>query len=250
MKVIKELKGHSGSQVLLIQDPDIRVRKIGNTARNLERYSVFEKLELPCPKIIQQSNDSYDMEYIACLDIKTYLSAHPVRPLSDFLISTITRLGQTNSNKDYTAAYQKKLATVDFTGLVFDRDQLISELPKILPSSDYHGDLTLENILWDIRHNRFVLIDPLTTDYDSYVFDLAKLRQDLSCHWFIRNESTQIKPKLQQLYEDLTVFDFIKNDCTLILMLLRVLAYAQGPDREYLINEANKLWKLSYPARA
>ena len=57
----------------------------------------------------------------------------------------------------------------------FTANELYAKLPKTLPSSEYHGDFTLENILYSLKDD-FVLIDPLTTEYDSYVFDLAKLR--------------------------------------------------------------------------
>jgi hypothetical protein len=145
--------------------------------------------------------------------------------------------------KDYSLVYKSKLEAVDFTGLNFNQQDLLDRLPQSLPSSNYHGDLTLENVIYDVNHQQFVLIDPLTTDYDSYVFDLAKLRQDITCHWFIRNDVTSIKPKLQNLFEELSVYDYFTDDSTLILMLLRVLPYLQGKDRDYVINEANKLWK-------
>ena len=243
MKLIKELRGHSGSQVLLIQDPDIRVRKIGNVDRNLERFQVLTKLGLPLPRLLGQDNDSYDMEYISNLDIKTYLNKNQTHHLADFLKKILDQLAQNSQVKDYTQVYQQKLDSVDFTGLIFTKESLIDRLPKQLPCSNYHGDLTLENVIYDVNHHNFVLIDPLTTDYDSYVFDLAKLRQDISCHWFIRNESTSIKSKLQNLFEELSVYDYFTDDSTLILMLLRVLPYLKGKDRDYVINEANKLWK-------
>jgi len=243
MKLIKELRGFSGSQVLLIQDPDIRVRKIGNVSRNLERYQSLSNLKLPLPKILSTGADSYDMEYIANLDIKTYLNKNQVHLLADFLKSTLDVLSENSAMKDYSSVYRAKLEAVDFTGLNFGQQDLLDRLPRSLPCSNYHGDLTLENVIYDVNHQTFVLIDPLTTDYDSYVFDLAKLRQDITCHWFIRNDVTSIKPKLQNLFEELSVYDYFTDDSTLILMLLRVLPYLQGKDREYVINEANKLWK-------
>lgn len=243
MKLIKELKGHSGSQILLVQDPDIRVRKIGNVDRNLERYQSLEKLNLPLPKILNKSNDSYDMEYIANLDVRTYLNKHQVHDLADFLKATIDKLAENSVTKDYLSVYKNKLSSVDFTGLNFTEEQLLDRLPQHLPCSNYHGDLTLENVIYDVNKSEFVLIDPLTTDYDSYIFDLAKLRQDISCYWFIRNDHTSIKPKLQNLFEELSVYEYFKDDSTLILMLLRVLPYLQGKDRAFIINEANKLWK-------
>jgi len=244
MSVIKELKGHSGSQVLLVQDQITFVRKIGNVDRNLERYLALSKLGLRVPNIIDQSVDSYDMEYIHNLDIKNYLFKNQIPDLFDFIKKTIIQLSVNSVDKDYTAVYYKKLKDIDFSNLVFTKEELIGQLPKILPSSEYHGDFTLENILYDIVDKDFVLIDPLTSDYDSYVFDLAKLRQDVDCKWFIRNDDVYIDPKLQNLSEELSQeFDTYANSYIVILMLLRVLPYAQGPDKDFIIKKANSLWK-------
>jgi tRNA A-37 threonylcarbamoyl transferase component Bud32 len=244
MKIIKELKGYSGSQVLLIHDRITFVRKIGNIERNLERYGALSSLGLNLPIIINRDINFYDMEYIPNLDIKNFLFKNQTHSLSDFIKNTVHKLSEHTTTKDYTEIYQQKLQGINFKGLVFDKDTLINKLPKILPSSEYHGDLTLENILYNVTKGEFILIDPLTTEYDSYVFDLAKLRQDIVCKWFIRKESSYIESKLQNLSEELELeFEHYSDPYLLILMLLRVLPYAQKEDQKFLIKEANKLWK-------
>jgi tRNA A-37 threonylcarbamoyl transferase component Bud32 len=244
MSVIKELKGHSGSQVLLVQDQITFVRKIGYVDRNLERYAALSKLGLRVPNILHQENDSYDMEFIHNLDIKNYLFKNQVQDLFSFIKNTIFQLSTNTVDKDYSEVYAKKLKNVDFTGLVFTREELISKLPVVLPSSEYHGDFTLENILYDIVQKDFVMIDPLTSEYDSYVFDLAKLRQDVDCKWFLRNDDVYIDPKLQNLSEELSAeFETYSNSYIVILMLLRVLPYTKGSDNDFIIKKANSLWK-------
>lgn len=243
MRIIKELKGHSGSQILLMQDQQVFVRKIGNVDRNLERYDSLVSLGLPLPNILARANDMYDMEYVQNLDIKNFLSKNQTHSLAEFIKGVIHTLSKNTYEKDYTDVIKNKLFNVDFTGLVFSKEALLERVPKVLPCSNYHGDLTLENILYDVHNAKFVLIDPLTTEYDSYVFDLAKLRQDIICKWFIRNDDIYIDPKLKNLSTELEEFEHYNNPYTLILMLLRVLPYVEGKDKEFIINEANKLWK-------
>lgn len=243
MRIIKELKGHSGSRVLLMHDQTTFVRKIGNVARNVERYTALSQLGLHFPKILSHDSTTLDLEYIPNLDIKNFLFKNQTHTLAQFIKDTIHKLSQDSYEKDYTDVFHSKLSTVDFTGLEFTKEQLLDKLPKLLPCSNYHGDLTLENILYNIHDGIFVLIDPLTTDYDSYVFDLAKLRQDIICKWFIRNDTLYIDPKLKTLSTELEKFEHYSNPYLLILMLLRVLPYATGKDKEFIINEANKLWK-------
>jgi len=120
---------------------------------------------------------------------------------------------------------------------------LISKLPKVLPSSIYHGDLTLENILY--TENGFFIIDPVTVEYDSYVFDIAKMRQDLQCNWFLRNCTINLSVKLQDLQNEiLRKFPVANNDCLLILMLLRVFLHTDNKDSNYLFlhKEIHGLW--------
>jgi hypothetical protein len=110
--------------------------------------------------------------------------------------------------------------------------------------SEYHGDMTLQNILYDANTKDFVLIDPLTTEYSSYVFDLAKLRQDITCKWFIRNEKVFFDPKLQVLDKMLSKYEHYGNDYLLILMLLRVLPYTKTvEDETFLKDKILLLWK-------
>ena len=78
-KVLRELKGHSNSKVSLVEDKGkIFVRKSGDISRNMERYSSLANTPLRMPRILEYRGDSYDMEYIPNLDIKSYLSKNSV----------------------------------------------------------------------------------------------------------------------------------------------------------------------------
>lgn len=245
-KVIKELKGHSNGKILLMQSDKLFVRKIGDVSRNIERYKTLHRLNLSLPEIYFIDDDIYDMEYISSLDIKTYLTKHQVGDLVAFIQNTIDTLADNSIDMNYTKVYEQKLAVFDFKKykLPFTSQQLIDRLPKILPKSHYHGDLTLENILYRMSDKKFMLIDPLTTEYDSYVFDMAKLRQDLVCGWFIRNDNVYFNTKLKLIADRLKTNRNFENDYILILMLMRVLPYTKtDSDREFLTKWIEKLWK-------
>jgi len=247
VKTLKELKGHSASHVSLMQDDDkIFVRKTGDIARNLERYDVLSNYNINLPKIYEIYGNYYDMEYISCLEMKKYLSFNKANKLVDFIQEIVYNLSKNTYEKDYTETYRNKLSKFDFTKfeMPFTADELIDKLPKILPASEYHGDFTLENILYDTKNDKFVLIDPLTTEFDSFVFDLAKLRQDLVCKWFIRNDVVYLDSKLYLIIDKLNNFVHNENHYLLILMLMRVLPYSTNEkDKEYLMREVRRLWK-------
>jgi hypothetical protein len=104
--------------------------------------------------------------------------------------------------------------------------------------------LTLENILK--TEDGFYLIDCVKTEYDSFIFDIAKLRQDLRCKWFLRNENIKLDVKLRDLEDKiLKSFPIATNNAFVILMLFRVLEHCEKNDSDYifLMREIRKLWE-------
>lgn len=226
-------------------DGKLFVRKIGAISRNVERMSALAE-DYPVPKIYRHSDITLDMEYIHGLDCKSYLKAHQPTKLAQFLISVLDKISADSVNKDYTDTYYAKLQEIDFSLLPFSAEQLIAKLPKNLPQSQYIGDLTLENII--CTDEGFYLIDCATIEYDSYIFDIAKLRQDLELGWFTRHsdlvlniKTNYIKQQLKERYPSALVDD--KN--LLILMLLRVYKHATvgSFEHDFLLKGIQQLWK-------
>lgn len=244
-KIIKELSGHSGSRVYLMKDENLFVRKIENVDRNHERLTVLYDAGYPVPKILDYTNQQLDMEYIHGLDMKNYLLHNTSTKLQMFLLDMIDCFAQNSVNKDYTKTYYQKLAWMDsHEGLPFTKEQLIDKLPKQLPMSIYHGDLTLENIIY--TDPGFHMIDAVTIEYDSWFFDIAKLRQDLECKWFLRHSDAKLDFKLQNIQDTLyECYPEAFDDNLLILMLLRVYLHTKEGDfeREFILREINRLWK-------
>ena len=242
-KILKELSGHSGSKIYLMQDEErLFVRKINNVERNYERMTALGG-HYRVPIIYNYDGTILDMEYIRGLDMRNYLIHNNVGPLINFICDSIDEFSNDSEYKDYTEIYHNKLSYLtDKEGLIFKKEQLIESLPKKLPQSTYHGDMTLENIIYS--NGNFTFIDPLTSDYDSYIFDIAKLRQDLECKWFIRKMNVNIDTKLQRIQDKLRRwYPDAFSDSILILMLLRVYPYCDEQDKQFIIKEANRLWK-------
>lgn len=245
--IITELKGFSGSCVYLMKDSNKTfVRKINNIDRNYERMIFLSNLGYNIPLIYNKDHCTLDIEYISGVDIKTYLKFNNIDKLLEFLLETIQSLASNSIDKDYTDIYIQKLSMIDFTFLPFTNLELLSTLPKILPSSNYYGDLTLENIIYS-QTGKFYLIDPVTIEYDSWIFDIAKLRQDLHCKWFLRNDNVYLHTKLNIIQQEIfNIFPQANNDYLLILMLLRVYRHATNNsfEQNFLLKEIHKLWKL------
>ena len=244
-QILKELIGFSGSKIFLIsRNKQLFVRKINNVDRNYERLTALYP-NYPVPKILSKFESTLDMEYIHGLDMINYLKNYSIDPFVDFASGIIKQFSTTTVLKDYTDVYHKKLQHVDFDNILFSKNDLLEKLPKLLPQSTYHGDFTLENIIYR-SDGKFFMIDCVTIEYDSWVFDIAKMRQDLECHWFIRKDRTLIDVKLQHIQDQLlSLFPEANNDYLLILMLLRVYVHTDtdSTERQFLTTEINRLWK-------
>jgi RIO-like serine/threonine protein kinase len=253
MTVVKLLKGFSGQSLQVIESPQGPfVRKWGSVDRNLPQLQQITQLGITTPRILGHTGDYFDMEYIQGLDMATYLLRGSAEDLLQQLIRVLSQLENTASGllKDYVPVYRAKLAHIDqqhwADQLPFTLDQLIDRLPRHLPQSCYYGDLTLENILYSTADGQFVMIDAVTIEYDSWVFDLAKLRQDISCGWFLRDSDSNLEAALNYLEQQLQQqWPQYWLDHCVILMLLRVLKYAEAHSREeiFLLEWINRLWK-------
>jgi hypothetical protein len=87
----------------------------------------------------------------------------------------------------------------------------------------------------------------MTSDYDSWIFDLAKMRQDSNCFWFIRSTEDKNLKKYLSIIDDKIVkkYPILKNNSLLILMLLRVYLYTKdgSEDQKFILKEIKRLWK-------
>jgi len=243
---IKELKGFSGSKVYLMKnDKGLFIRKMDNTDRNYIKLNELSK-DFNVPKIYSYNNNILDMQYIHGLDMKSYLSVRDTRRLTDFLIRILKYFSQNSQMRDYTETYVDRLKYIKLSGdIEFTKEELLEKLPKRLPQSNYFGDLTLENIIYG-EDGEFYLIDGMTSEYDSYIFDIAKLRQDLECKWFLRNTKLLLDVKVEAIQDKiLETFELANNNYILILMLLRVYRYTKSDslEEQFLIREMNRLWK-------
>ncbi len=248
MELIKEMSGHSGSKIFLMKDDKKTfIRKVYNIDRNYERQQCLYNLNLTVPKIYNKTKNVLDMEYINGLDMKTYLTLYGINDFIKFITELINLFSSKCIIKDYTDVYNIKLDWMrDNKELPFTKEELIARLPKELPSSTYHGDLTLENIIYSST-NKFYLIDCLQSEYDSWVFDVCKLRQDLKCNWFMRNNISNNLLHYTKIIDNTLIqkYNHLNDDNLLILMLLRVYPYTKvdSHDRFFILNEVKKLWK-------
>jgi tRNA A-37 threonylcarbamoyl transferase component Bud32 len=203
------------------------------------------------PEIYYISDDEIHMQYLNGIDMKTYIhnaNSDEIDNLINFIDSYIERSIQFKSSP-IMPNIVKKLKDIesrtDLTQLMFTTSELIKKLPSSGKVGLMHGDFTLENILF--YNNKFYFIDANPTDINAIEFDVNKIRQDLECLWFVRNESDIITYKIvcdKINFHLKNKWEFMNNNYILILMLLRILPYCtEDTTQNFLIKEINKLWQ-------
>lgn len=243
--VVKKFKGHSGAEINLVNDNGVLV--VAKTGLGIKRnFDQINKLSniLNLPKILSFDSNVLTMEYINGIDMIHYVINENLMLLINFLKSTYSTLNSyiINPAKDYLPVYEEKLYSVEW--LPATVGQIIDTLPRYLPQTLYHGDLTMSNILYDYNNSRFVLIDAVTTPFDSVHFDISKLRQDIDCEWFIRDQQLLISNKLFLIREHLaSCCQYYKNNSMAILSLLRVWSHSNAEEKLWLSKKIENLWK-------
>jgi tRNA A-37 threonylcarbamoyl transferase component Bud32 len=239
--MVVKLCGHSGAEVELI---DGRVHKSGRgVIRNYARMTSLGNL-IPQPRIIDYS-DSLVLEYIAGDNIADWLGNNQPHQLIKFIQSNIDILGEViiDPYKDYLPVYEARLNSALYLPTTIGN--IIDDLPRYLPQTQYHGDFTFDNII--AGSSGFVLIDAVDTDLDNIWFDLAKLRQDVDCGWFVRNRggvTDDLAIKLRLISGELSrKYRHYSNRSMAILALGRVWNYSTPEEQEWISTKMDMLWR-------
>jgi tRNA A-37 threonylcarbamoyl transferase component Bud32 len=252
--VIYNQRGFSGALVEIIEE-DIKytVKKTGDISRNVTQLRLLRGTGIPIPDIIYSDESTLIMEYIPGLPIETFISYYGVHDLFKDIVEYITYFQKETVDFDYTDVYNEFLYEIDYTQLPFTSSELTDRLPKILPRSKYyHGDFTLGNMIHNGYRWQTFLIDPVSTVFDSWVFDIAKLRQDTEGLWFSRDYLNL--PDYVNLIKSMTAeldgllrieYPLAYDDNLYILMLLRVYRHCKTNTMEHNLirNEILRLWK-------
>lgn len=248
-----KLIGHSGCEVRLFKDKEkMFVRKTSKDENYNKRLIKQSKKQREysgsfamSPKII---NDGYkdslyyfDMKYIRGESLSSFLSRCNIREvdrIGEILILVIKENKKTTIDKSCESEIIEKIKTL----WCLDNNDIVKESLSLLSSYNWsnvkkskcHGDLTLENILYN---GSFYLIDFLDLFYETWIADVSKLFQDTIVGWSFRNmnitENIIIRMNLlnekifDKLNEVLSDRDWMDVYHHLIMDLIRIIPYVE-----------------------
>lgn len=280
---IADLIGFSGCKIKLYsQNGKYFVRKISKSFsynKRLEKQMLKQEYfiqnlstkKITAPKILKKGFIEgfffFDMEYVQGLLLINYINEANGEQLLDVLenihslISIMKNSVEIDKQIDLYSCFKKKAEEIrlnlinrgeDVLEIVADLKESIQTLEESLGESNKinptfcHGDLTMENIIYDKINEKYYLIDFLDTFVDHYWLDIVKLFQDIDGQWYkFRNPDVNLNnmvPKMnfmgKFLENNLLKNEHVyKNNHHLFLAMnfSRILPYSQKEDLDYLV---------------
>lgn len=213
-QIIKELEGHSGCKLYLMKGKkDLFVRKI---SKNIEYNKRLQNQRHKqgdyvgefalSPEIIKEGKIEglyfFDMQYIrgnVLSSSLTHYSEKKFNQIADILVNIILEHKSAHCNiPDIEFLINRKLLNLYKFMPKFSQEKVIKRTFNIIESHKWkglkgsycHGDFTLENIIYSVQGD-FYLIDFLDSFLNSWISDISKILQDLFVGWSFRHEFVQ-----------------------------------------------------------
>ena len=274
---IKSLSGHSGCEISLFRDgesffvsktagrPDYNKRLRIQIAKQVG-YRTSQNSKIRVPQIyktgVKDGIFYFDMEYLNCMTVARYMETITIKEIATFVDYVVRELHINDSvvMPDTNDIFQSKIKSL--YNNIPNEDIYVNALNRLeqfdfsdVPYSKCHGDLTLENILLDVKGDIY-LIDFLDSFFDSWMIDVAKLLQDLELHWSYRHEgvSSNLELRLAIARDDLLKHILSLPDGNkkilqiyyiLLLNVMRIVPYAKDDvTKEFLHKAITKLNKV------
>ncbi len=251
----KNLEGHSGCRVILIEDDDsVFIRKISSSRDYNSRLRLqaqkqknFANEYISSPKIYRMGYTDeglyyFDMEYISGITLAEHMKTvqvSSIRSIVEAITSSMSAVSHGAPGQAQKAFAEKmrslseKLSGMDNHALHEALNMLAAHNWDNFCATPCHGDMTLENII--IKNGRLYLIDFLDSFYDSWIMDVAALLQDVQTMWSYRQSEQDINTAIRlMIFRDIMI-DMLREKFgeafireiyyTLLLKLLRIYPY-------------------------
>lgn len=193
--------GLSGCKIELISDDILRKysssyeynKRLLSQIKKQSLFSHFVLKDIQAPIVFNISKEDlyyFDMQYISGYSYDEYFLHANIDEIEyvfkslcsyiDFLIDNSRYYHEDVSHKIF---YEKLLSMKD-SDFLYYLINVVADHDLKIPHSFCHGDLTFANIIF--HSNRLYFIDFLDSFLDSYLIDLAKLKQDLYHKWNLK----------------------------------------------------------------
>lgn len=171
-------------------NPEYGQRLIRQAVKQID-FTKSNKTSFISPEVIELNLEfpqHFDMEYIPGSSFSDFFKSaqtidvdRVVEILFEFLDSEISQSSFFEANNVFEFKLEQLKPGSRYKEFIEKLAKVCAQEKFLIPRSACHGDLTLANMLFKGGH--VYLIDFLDSYLDSFLIDLAKLKQDLYHHW-------------------------------------------------------------------
>ena len=272
-----DLGGHSGCRIFLMEEDDghVFVRKISKDKdyndrlkTQSEKQASFVEKTIKAPKVLDSgfTEDGlyyFDMEYIQGITLSEYIKTMEIGKVSalieslvDSVVPKIDKECSERQKAHTVVIFAKKLKALHGSLDSLNNDIINKSLELLeahdwgnLPTSQCHGDMTLENII--IKNDQIYLIDFLDSFFDSWLLDISTLLQDVEMMWSYRfQENVSMNTVLRLIvFRDVLIDEIGKTNQEYVLeiyylllqKLIRIYPYTKDEHTYNFLNEKIKI---------
>lgn len=212
----------SGSITKYSSSAEYNNRLLRQAEKQIEFYSKdIENIGCPCVRSIKKGEIfSFEMDYISgsnYLDFLGYASPEYIDFFADSIVKYFKEVRKSGSgfykSDEFRKACLSKLESLSFFSEYREFSKYLAEK---IESTDFsqvdktfcHGDLTLSNILFTTETIFF--LDFLDSFVESWLVDLAKLKQDLFYLWSLSRERDNLDLRSAQV--SLHIWDILVSE--------------------------------------
>lgn len=191
----------SGCRLELTREGNLRKYSSGSYYNSrleaqAKKQDLFSKLtfrNLYIPRIFAHGEEDgiffFEMEYVSGSCLREFIASADKKDL-DFLLETLFFFISTASQqskpfdakREVTLKIKELMVKSSHADFLFFLLKLIDHKSEfIVPKTMCHGDLTLSNIIF--HKNRLFLVDFLDSYIETFICDLAKIKQDMFYTW-------------------------------------------------------------------
>lgn len=178
--------------------------RLQNQAEKQNEFLNFNIKNVKTPKVIKVFKNSFEMEFINGKNFiqfaedsnSQFINLH-IENILNYLQNIKEK--RKKSEISFNKSLERKLISLNtqkkHREIFFYITNLIEKNKLNLDSTYCHGDLSLSNIIF--KDKEIFLIDFLDPFFNSYYFDIAKIRQDVFYNWLFRvNDYSSIKSEI------------------------------------------------------
>lgn len=260
------LKGRSNAKISFDYELNVvrksvkktNMRRLHNQIKKQQEFTDLNFENIKTPKLLKTDENSFEMEFINGKNFIQFVEDSNVSSINTHIDNIMRYLDEIKNMKiqsdiNFKDSVKNKLNQLNTQNKYPEINKLIlnSNLNNdlYLENTYCHGDLSLSNIIF--KDKEIFFIDFLDPFFNSYYFDIIKLRQDVLHHWLFKiNDYSSIKCDIvTKKINDALSIEFQEEIASIEFQILEIMNFLRidpytkiAKEKQHLVETINKIF--------